>query len=505
MNTSSPAIDRSERVPAAWCIAVFTALSLAASLTSESFLEADGCTHYLYARFAFSEWHYFINIWGRPLCTILYSLPANLFGRVGVRTTSLFLAIGCAMVAYTIARRQGERRPILALLFTLAQPLVFFHSFSELTELPFALVLGLAFVAYQKRSWGVMTLLTAISPLARPEGFGFIALAAVALVCHCKGRWIALLPIPLIIWDWAGWELYGRPSYRGFAEQLPHWLRWLPWLPQNWPYADTSAYKSGSLFHFAMLLPAVVSPLIFPAMPIGIWRCFSHTRLGNFLRDHRVRCDWLVAIIPLSVLAGHSLLYFTGRMSSSGELRYMLVVAPFWGVLCARGWDWAFATMKWRREMGFAALAAVFPLFINRAYQVLPLAVTEDWLHARRAADWVRQHPLRDAYPQIMSSHPGVLYFLNVSPTDPTLREWRRQTIARAPLGTILIWDEIYGVHNADLSRSIPLSAIIEAGWVPLVVPAIENGTRDKPSTWLVFLSPRDARGRPTTRPNVRR
>src|SRR5215218_3348275 len=171
-----------------WSIVIaiftFTVLSLAVSITSDGFLEADGCTHYQYAKFAFSEPHYLINIWGRPVCTALYALPAQIGGRFAVRCTSLLLAIALSFVSYAIARKLKIRRPELALIFTLAQPLVFLHSFAELTELPFALLLGLGFLAYQTRRMMLMSLLIGLTPLSRPEGFGFLVLAAIALMIH---------------------------------------------------------------------------------------------------------------------------------------------------------------------------------------------------------------------------------------------------------------------------------------------------------------------------------
>ena len=91
---------------------------------------------------------------------------------MGVRTTSLLLALVCGFVAYAIARRERFRWPALALIFTLAQPLVFLHSFSELTELPFAALIGLAFVAYQRRQFLVMTILVCSLRLRGPKDLG---------------------------------------------------------------------------------------------------------------------------------------------------------------------------------------------------------------------------------------------------------------------------------------------------------------------------------------------
>ncbi|MGH7214377.1 MAG: hypothetical protein ACREIT_06410 [Tepidisphaeraceae bacterium] len=254
------AVVARERLPVALSILIFAALSLLCAVTSTGFLEADGCTHYLYARFAFAEPHYFVNVWGRPVCTGVYALPAYLLGLTGVRVTSLLLAVGCALVTYRIAVGQGYRWPALALAFTLAQPLVFLHSFSELTELPFALLIALGFWAYQARRFGWMALAVGLTPLSRPEGFGFVMLAAVALVLHRRAGWLGVLALPLVAWNHAGWELYGRA------------MPWWRWLIDNWPYATESTYASGYLLHFVALLPAMTSPLVFPAVVVGVWR-----------------------------------------------------------------------------------------------------------------------------------------------------------------------------------------------------------------------------------------
>src|SRR5687767_1923592 len=153
---------------------VFAALSLACAISSEAFVTADACLHYLYAKYAFSRPAYLVDVWGRPVCTALYALPAALGGRLGVRVMSLLLALATAGATCRIARGQGVRRPALAFIFVLAQPLLFLHSFGEMTELPFAALLAFAFLAYQSRRWLVAALLVSLLPLARPEGFGFL-------------------------------------------------------------------------------------------------------------------------------------------------------------------------------------------------------------------------------------------------------------------------------------------------------------------------------------------
>jgi hypothetical protein len=186
--------------------------------------------------------------------------------------------------------------------------------------------------------------------------------------------------------------------------------------------------------------------------------------------DHRHRCDALIALLPLAVLCGHSFLYWRGAMSSNGELRYMLVVAPFWALLSARGWSWAFEHLNWRGPIAFAAVAALLPVGVNWMYRVLPVVTMPDWREAKVIADWYQQRPKSKQYPYLASSHPALLYWLDMSPTDPRRIEWRKDVIDSKPLppGTILIWDRIGAMFNSDSSRTISLEELEAAGWTPM-------------------------------------
>src|SRR5439155_11727958 len=91
-------------------------------------------------------------------------------------------------------------------------------------------------------------------------------------------------------------------------------------------------------------------------------------------------------------------------------------------------------------------------------------------------------------YPRIVACNPEVLYYLGVSYTDGgQVREWRKETIAKAPPGTMLVWDRIYSSANADVDRVISLNDIVAAGWV-----AIDT---DYDPDWMIFVSPKSIRG----------
>lgn len=464
-----------------WATVIFAGLSLWAGMVSPGFLEADACTHYQYARWCFAEPSYLVNVWGRPVCTGLYAVPALLAGRTGTKIISLLVALAIAATTYRIARLQKYRWPALAFIFLLAEPLVFLHSFSELTELPFALLMAVAFLAYREKRWWELALVAGVMPLSRPEGFGFIILAGLALLLHRKFHWLLLLPIPLLIWNFGGWLDYGQSG------------AWWKWLIHNWPYAAESLYKPGSIFHFLILLPVVTGPFIFPFMWIGVaksgWK-FAHF----FSADHETRCDILIAAIPLAILLGHSILYCLGKMASNGEMRYMLIVAPFWALLGARGWTWIFQRFSWRSPIMFAGVAALLPIFANVIYPVIPLRFDLNWQEAKNIAEWYEQTPIHEEYPKLLCAHPGIAYFLDISPADPDhMVPWKKQSITKNQQGVLLVWDDIYSLYNSNADLSVSRGEIARAGWILLRVDVDGYGHH-----WAIYLSPRDINGNKT-------
>ena len=103
------AARRSCLVPVLITVAIFASLSIYCAMTSDGFLEADSCTHYLYARLALrspihENLHHLVNVWGRPLCTGLYAIPALIGKRLGVRIMSCLLALVCGLVAMRVAK-----------------------------------------------------------------------------------------------------------------------------------------------------------------------------------------------------------------------------------------------------------------------------------------------------------------------------------------------------------------------------------------------------------------
>jgi hypothetical protein len=306
-----------------------------------------------------------------------------------------------------------------------------------------------------------------------------------------------------LVWSYIGWRQFGSPTY---SAELPNWLQWPLWMKQVWPYANQSIYGRGNLLKYVALLPAVVSPLIFPAMCTGIWR-----NLGARDDDaHRQRCRQLIAIIPLLILLGHSVLHFLGKLASSGEMRYMLIVAPFWALLSASGWQWIWQRMNWKNAVLAAGVASLAPAIINVripiagrviGYNSIPLRLDEASQRARRFANWYRTWPLREReYPRLLAANRAIHYFLDISPTDPRFtRDTTREMVLSAKPGTLLVWDSVYSHFNSDAARSITLDDVRSAGWVldeeaTLRINEVDHLDLSNKSHWSIWRSPRASR-----------
>jgi hypothetical protein len=471
----------------AWAVFAFILCSAVAGSFSRGFLESDGATHFIFARHALEQPIYFVDVWGRPLCTAILALPAFCGGLIGARLASMAVAVACGIAAMQIARGQGLRWPVLALIFTLGSPLVFLHSFSELTELPFALVVALAVLCYQRRAWWAMAIFTSVAPLGRPEGFFFLGLCAFALLIEKKWLPILALPIGVIAWSVAGHLMVG-PADR------PWWL----WIADHWPYESGSEYPKGPIVYFLGILPMVVGPFALPAMWIGIWRNFA----GANWRDHRGRVDFVIAGLPLAILIGHSLLFWLGKFSSSGSARYLLIVAPLWGCLCARGWEWIFTRFNWQRPASWAALAVVLPGMVNWIYPFLPLKQSASWNQAQKIVRWYEVSSRHADYPRVMANHPGIFFYLNASPWDRRrVLPWSMQDIEHPQSGVLLLWDREFCTQNSDPKLVASLQRISSAGWIEddaataisdanyADIPTLELKF-DRQDQWVIFRSP---------------
>jgi len=479
-------MTRSERQSLWIAVAIYAALSIWMAIASHGFLEADGITHYLLRRFSLHQPLNLVGVWGRPLCVLLYAIPSGLGGLIGTRLMSLALVLVMAALTFQATKRSAIARPAFVVLFLLTQPLLFAHSFSELTEVPFATLMIGMFIAYERRWFALLAVLAAIAPLGRPEGFGLLAVTGVALLLHRRWLDLLILPLGLIGWSYAGWHVFGGP----------HDYAWYQWLGHNWPYSPDSMYGSGSLFRFVGVLPAVSGPIGFGFLWVGFWQLLR-SPLSGFIRrwttDHAFRCRTLIALVPLGVLVVHSILWRLGKMASNGEPRYMLVAAPFWAMAAAAGLEWCVERFRWRHAGALFVLAGALPIAANIIYPAFPLKAQDDDRLAADVARWMNEHPqtLHD-YPRLAAAMPHVMMLLDRDRLNAKqCCDSSKTVVENPPPGVMIVFDPVYSQFNSNAEYCISEKLLDEHGWRR--VATIPEGSK----TASVYLSPVPSPGNP--------
>jgi hypothetical protein len=179
---------------------------------SHGYYWADDYAHLLYSRIASHDWHAMLDVWARPLMTIVY-IPAALVGESLSRITSLLLLmVSCTLVAVT-ARRWGLAHPLLGALLLLAQPLPAMIGFSVLPQTVFSTLLAGAFALRASGHHAASALVISFLPLARLEGIAVLAIWAVVLVIERRYRVVPLLVCGLVLWALCGAIVYSDPLW----------------------------------------------------------------------------------------------------------------------------------------------------------------------------------------------------------------------------------------------------------------------------------------------------
>jgi hypothetical protein len=185
-------------------------------------------------------------------------------------------------------------------------------------------------------------------------------------------------------------------------------------------------------------------------------------------------------------------------MASAGEMRYMLIVGPFWALLAARGWEWIWTRFNWRAPHLWAGLAALLPIAANVYYNVVPFHLYAADIVARDAAEWYRSDTrIQQAFPRLMCSPPMIYYFLDRSQSDEHSLDWGLANVQRATPGTVLIWDPVYGQTNADRSMCVTKADLASAGWIFVRRFDIDYAGEYKYCD--VYVSPKTAAGAPAS------
>ena len=419
--------------------------------SGEGLLEkGDGVNHYLISKWAWAHPMLFLDLWGKPLFTLLASPFAQL-GHVGVAGFNTIVAATTAWIGVRALRSAGGASQFVFPLLVLLAPEYLLMSMAGMTEPLFGLLTVITVVLLMTDRPIAAAVVASLTPFSRPEYVVFLPMIAAWLVYDRKWR---ALPYCLL----------GLGAYAAIvtiAHGDPFWF----WNKD--PYEQPNGvYGSGPLNFFVstletvygrpMLSLGVVALLIWPLL---YWRDVEHRR------HHRMMLA--VAALPVvAVIAVHSLLWWKGWRGSAGLTRVLVTTIPLAALfaLFVLGRGGVLLLNRYRNGSFLAVLIvistcswAVFDLVEQVDVPVRP-DMNQVVLDAVSAS--VKESRQDDE--RVFSTHPYVAFRAGMDPydTDQYHHLWGLEgdeVDQRFKIGDLLVWDSQLGSNESN----IPLEQLL--------------------------------------------
>jgi hypothetical protein len=423
-------------------------------LASEGLLEmGDGVTHYMIARYAGRHPELFLDLWGKPLFTLL-AWPFAQVGHAGVALFNAVVACATAVVGTRTLRRAGGAAQLAYPLLVLLAPQYVLMVMAGMTEPLFGLVTVMAVRLLLDERHALALAVASLAPFARPEYVAFLPL--VMLWTAYERRWRAL-----------PWAFLGLAAYALLAAMVKGDLLWF-WSGDPYQHAD-GVYGSGPLDFFVARAEMIYGR---PLLTLGLaalvlWPVVHHFD-RNERRAHRLML--VTAMLPvLGIVAIHSWLWYTGIRGSAGLLRVVVTSIPLAGLFTAftigRG-----ATLLVAATTPRLVFSGLFVLALGAwsvtdllKQQQLPIEPEMNQRFLDAAAFSVKRH-YREGL-RVYSTHPYMAFRAEIDPYDSAVYNplWglSEETIAeRFRTGDLLVWDAQLGSNEAG----VPLDKLLNDG-----------------------------------------
>lgn len=409
----------------------------------------DSILHYLYAKHAPFDSSLFFNHWAKPMFVFL-SFPFAQLGINGIKLFNVIVASLTLLCTYKTVLALNYKNAIVAPIILFFTPLYFILTFSGLTEILFALftIYGTYLFVKKKYLWGCIII--SFLPFVRSEGLIIIGVFGFFLLL--KNQWKI---IPYLIF---GHVIYSIIGYFYWNDIL--------WVFTKIPYAKlSSAYSSGTLFHFVHELFYVIGMPIYALLILGMMAIFNLF----FKNKKNITNEISILVLGgfLSYFIAHSLFWYLGIFNSMGLKRVLVAVAPFIAIIALNGYN--FITdivgekyyLRKTLQIILILLIIVFPFTANKSAinwdkdfslvnsQKLTIDVVE----------YVKNMEQKNT--PYLYTDPYISELLNHNHNDKNVRlELSLENLTLAKKNSIIIWDSWFGVAEHGVSeeriRAIP-------------------------------------------------
>lgn len=304
-------------------------------LSSIQCFDDDAVTRFFQVKNAFNDPSQFFSIWNRPAFTLLFVLPLQLGKNAIVFGMGLIFVL-TLLAVYKTTEKLEIPHGYLAIILTAFQPFFFSVSHNAMTEPLAACIIAWGILFYVNKKYIWFALIGGLLPLARLELSILLTVWLVALLWDGQYRWIPLLAVPTLLWNFSGALFYGDGL----------WL-WDATIGKEYV---ANRYGSTPFWSYFQRYIFVVGPVVFYFLLIYLFKRISALRLTSVMirGDQSGHLRNAENFILGQFIVGFMIyVIFSWKINmgnSAGFLRNLVSLSPLAGLLAMFGFE------KWVRE-----------------------------------------------------------------------------------------------------------------------------------------------------------
>lgn len=400
----------------------------------------DGVMHFLYAKYAADYPENFLNLWAKPVFTLV-AFPFAQMGFVGVVLLNVLLGIGTAYFLFLIAKKLKLSSAWVVPIWLIFTPQYYFVMPSALTEVLFSFLLTAAIWLVLSNRLLAACLLVSFLPLVRSEGYLFILLFALWLLYQSHWKILPILASGLLVYS-----VIGGVYFNDFL-----------WLIHQHPYGDASAiYGRGTWHHYLssyrhiwgmpISFVLVLALLLLPMFWVKQW--FADNKNEEL-------SIWVILIFGgfMGYLVAHSYVWAVGKSGSLGLIRVMVATMPLAVLISFCLWDLLLQKIhkKWMRS----SLQLLFLLVVIRTAPEMypaPFNFEREKPFLETVGAWYKQSEYAGKQ-RVYLFAPSAYLALGINPfnTNESMGLYPGLATEKLEEGEIILWDSHFAPNEAGL------------------------------------------------------
>jgi len=412
----------------------------------------DGITHYLISKYSWKHPYLLLDLWGKPL----FTLVSSPFSQFGLKGMYVFQALNAALISwflFSIASKINLKNTWIIPALIFFAPVYFAVMNSGLVEIFFGTMFMFSVWLVFNKHFYTSAFVASLIPFVRPEAYVVMPLLFLVYVYRRK-----FLALPLLL---SGTVIYTIAGYTHYKD-----IFWI--ITKNYKLiGDNYSGFKGSYFHYFHLYDEIWGTVYTFLLLLGTW-IIVYQAYMFFRRKPQHEFIAEVFLLFLGSTVGcfilHSLLCgMPGILNNLGILRYLAVLIPGSAFIALIGLDKiAFA--------GISKFRFIQPLFITTILVLIVRSSFAQWYYPFRQNNeglvmkqmGIYLQSAWPAYRKICFLHPLLPTVANIDPFDSKKVEvlWSTNLdqINSFADSTLMLWDS----HFMRGEGRIPLSALTD-------------------------------------------